>query len=101
MPGISKMAPRSSNRDGRRNQPRKPGSRPSSSKLTKEEIMSLISGDKSRAGRRRKSQIAKRARNRVLRQSLLTKPHHHTVPAPAAAPVAEKAKKPAKKEKPS
>ena len=47
--------------------------------------MSLINGDKSRAGRQRKTRFEKRERNRILRQSLMVKP---VQPAVQAAPVA-------------
>jgi hypothetical protein len=46
--------------------------------------MSLINGDKSRAGRQRKTRFEKRERNRILRQSLTAKP---VQPAVQASPV--------------
>jgi hypothetical protein len=45
--------------------------------------MSLINGDKSRAGRQRKTRFEKRERNRILRQSLTTQ---SAQPAAAASP---------------
>ena len=46
--------------------------------------MSSINGDKSRAGRQRKSRFEKREKSRILRQSLAVKPAQ---PAPPAPPV--------------
>jgi hypothetical protein len=55
--------------------------------VTKEEIMSSINGDKSRAGRQRKSRFEKREKSRILRQSLAVKPPS-PVPPVAATSVA-------------
>jgi hypothetical protein len=50
--------------------------------------MSLINGDRSRAGRQRKTKFEKRARNRILRQSLTPKaPAVPVTAAPVTAPV--------------
>jgi len=49
--------------------------------------MSLINGDKSRAGRQRKTRFEKRERNRLLRQSLTAQPVQPAAPAsPVVAP---------------